>query len=72
MQGITAEYVRLQTGRPIPMYLSGERTPTALSVTREDIVRFFCRPNAVLVFGFLMKGVQTPGRVARKALALTF
>lgn len=72
MQGITAEYVRLQTGRPIPMYLSGERTPTALSVTREVIVRFFCRPNTVSVFGFFMKGVQTPGRVAKKALALTF
>lgn len=40
MQGITAEYVRLQTGRPITVSHSGERTPTALAVTPVDIVRF--------------------------------
>ena len=58
-------------GDPIADNLSSEAYPNcAFAASKRNLRAFFCRPKDFLAFGFLIKGVKTPGRVAEKRIAL--
>ena len=65
MQGIVAEYVRLQTGRNYMCFLAFAY-PNCAAVKRYSML--FERPKMFFRI-FIMYGLETPGRVATKSIA---